>query len=699
MISLLRGWLGWALGAVAAGVAVVAAIVTTGNFPGSDPDPSEPPAEIAALPDEASEPADAPEALEEPVVEAPADAPDTPQDEAAAPNASETAPDDGAEATPDSTDTSESAESTPEVSETPELVEEDMAATESQPPLFGNIRFPAKGVAVVAGQAAPGQEVVVFLDGEEVASVIANAAGDFAALFDLALSGVPRVVRIATRPDDGQLVFAEDSRIVEPRQAPVQVAKAEDAPADEAAQATEAPVDDTREMAMAETTPDETPMPDATAEDAPIEMADAGQAAAPDQPEAPGSTGEPPTTPAEMAEPDTDMASADTAEPGMDMAAADTAEPGPDMTPEMDDAPNETGGSEAGTAPQVADVTPTGEMPAEADMAEATPAPVAPTETPTAIPSEEAAEVAAADLAEETPRVLRADRDGIRVIEELRPADMPDLSLDAIAYDDAGEVTISGRGEGGQQVRLYLDNALVGDATVGPDGQWRLTLPESVEPGIYTMRVDEIGPDGGVTARVESPFKREDPEMLVAALNQRTGGAAQAPATPATPATPAMDEPRDIPGDVDPVGEVTVDQPDGREAPVAQDPDTSSEMADMPDPTGDAPEVSEVAMAEAPQAPGEGDAVAPEVEADAPATDTAPAIQTADTAPEAPAPEPMISAITVQPGSTLWAISRERYGDGLLYVQVFEANRDKIRDPDLIYPGQVFELPTDVSAQ
>lgn len=52
-----------------------------------------------------------------------------------------------------------------------------------------------------------------------------------------------------------------------------------------------------------------------------------------------------------------------------------------------------------------------------------------------------------------------------------------------------------------------------------------------------------------------------------------------------------------------------------------------------------------------------------------------------------------IRAITVQPGSTLWAISREAYGEGLLYVRVFEANRDRIRDPDLIYPGQVFALP------
>ncbi|MDF1668712.1 MAG: LysM peptidoglycan-binding domain-containing protein [Roseovarius sp.] len=52
-----------------------------------------------------------------------------------------------------------------------------------------------------------------------------------------------------------------------------------------------------------------------------------------------------------------------------------------------------------------------------------------------------------------------------------------------------------------------------------------------------------------------------------------------------------------------------------------------------------------------------------------------------------------VAAITVQPGSTLWAISRERYGEGTYYVRVFEANRDRIRDPDLIYPGQVFNLP------
>ena len=52
-----------------------------------------------------------------------------------------------------------------------------------------------------------------------------------------------------------------------------------------------------------------------------------------------------------------------------------------------------------------------------------------------------------------------------------------------------------------------------------------------------------------------------------------------------------------------------------------------------------------------------------------------------------------VAVRTVQPGSTLWAIARDTLGEGILYVAVYEANRDLIRDPDLIYPGQVFRIP------
>ncbi|HMA13459.1 MAG TPA: Ig-like domain-containing protein [Kiloniellaceae bacterium] len=49
--------------------------------------------------------------------------------------------------------------------------------------------------------------------------------------------------------------------------------------------------------------------------------------------------------------------------------------------------------------------------------------------------------------------------------------------------------------------------------------------------------------------------------------------------------------------------------------------------------------------------------------------------------------------VIVQPGNSLWRIARRTYGHGVQYAVIYEANQDQIRDPDLIYPGQVFELP------
>ncbi len=47
----------------------------------------------------------------------------------------------------------------------------------------------------------------------------------------------------------------------------------------------------------------------------------------------------------------------------------------------------------------------------------------------------------------------------------------------------------------------------------------------------------------------------------------------------------------------------------------------------------------------------------------------------------------------VQPGNSLWRIARRTLGKGVRYTVIYEANRDQIRDPDLIYPGQIFVVP------
>ena len=49
--------------------------------------------------------------------------------------------------------------------------------------------------------------------------------------------------------------------------------------------------------------------------------------------------------------------------------------------------------------------------------------------------------------------------------------------------------------------------------------------------------------------------------------------------------------------------------------------------------------------------------------------------------------------VLVQPGNSLWRIARRVYGSGFSYTQIFEANKGRIVDPNMIYPGQVFEIP------
>ncbi|NNU17099.1 LysM peptidoglycan-binding domain-containing protein [Parvularcula sp. ZS-1/3] len=51
--------------------------------------------------------------------------------------------------------------------------------------------------------------------------------------------------------------------------------------------------------------------------------------------------------------------------------------------------------------------------------------------------------------------------------------------------------------------------------------------------------------------------------------------------------------------------------------------------------------------------------------------------------------------VIVQPGNNLWVIARRAYGEGEQYTVIYEANQDQIRDPDLIYPGQIFRVPDD----
>ena len=60
---------------------------------------------------------------------------------------------------------------------------------------------------------------------------------------------------------------------------------------------------------------------------------------------------------------------------------------------------------------------------------------------------------------------------------------------------------------------------------------------------------------------------------------------------------------------------------------------------------------------------------------------------------EQPAAQPRKGRVVIQPGNNLWRIARVIYGQGVEYTTIYEANKELIRNPDLIYPGQIFSTP------
>jgi nucleoid-associated protein YgaU len=61
--------------------------------------------------------------------------------------------------------------------------------------------------------------------------------------------------------------------------------------------------------------------------------------------------------------------------------------------------------------------------------------------------------------------------------------------------------------------------------------------------------------------------------------------------------------------------------------------------------------------------------------------------------PEAPPAATAGTSYTVKSGDSLSKIAKHHYGESSGWKRIFEANRDTIKDPDLIHPGQVLHIP------
>lgn len=512
-------------------------------------------------------------------------------------------------------------------------VEEEAAPTIA--PSFDVVRVDAEGNTVVAGAAAPGAMLGILLDGAEVALAPVDTAGKFAAILAIEPSEAPRVLSLVERREDG------------------------DVPSD------------------------------ATVIVAPV-VAVAEAVVAPEVVEEP--------------------AAKDVAEPEV---AQETAEPEVETT-EVENAASDSGVARTEkTASQVN----TGEQPIEEVVENVIEEPVEEAPKPEAKEERAAVEPAPKPKA---PAVIVSDSEGVRVVqpaapEEATPEVLAAVSIDSISYTDAGAVMVSGRGNPSAFVRLYLDNALAATTQIDDAGLWSTKL-EDVAGGLYELRADEVDQSAKVLSRVVTPFKRETPETVAKARAQAEA-VAEAESVVQEPDAPTAQMAETV-ADPEPASEDTT----AETATVVSKPESASNVAEAPAPevaTADKETAEEVT--EAASAPTVAQALDTETTAADPAiepktalveaapsspedTDASTTTQAAETTEAAAQPEPAIKSepvaaqppvriVTVQPGATLWAIARDRYGEGQLYLQVFEANKDKIRDPDLIYPGQVFSVP------
>lgn len=321
------------------------------------------------------------------------------------------------------------------------------------------------------------------------------------------------------------------------------------------------------------------------------------------------------------------------------VAVADepAAEPGP-AAPDEPAVPVAKAPQEEPVAPEAAAVE--DDVPADGeDVVSAPEEPVAVDETPEAV-AEAPAEPEELPAGEQVAHAEPAKPDSAPAM----PSKAPRVAVEAVEIDGR-KVFVAGMADPGATIRVYANDFLLGQTVASEGGRFLIEANRDLPVGGYIVRADLLAADGvKVLARAAVPFEREPGENVAAVAPQPAPvEEVEAPAADEDPAVPA---PEVADGPADAQEPAAVDAPETVEAP-------------------DAPDAAEVARVEE-------DAV-PEV--------VSPKLESVD------------GAVIIRRGDTLWKISRRVYGRGVRYTTIYLANQDQIRNPDRIWPGQVFDVP------
>lgn len=262
-------------------------------------------------------------------------------------------------------------------------------------------------------------------------------------------------------------------------------------------------------------------------------------------------------------------------------------------------------------------------------------------------------------------------------------------TFDIVRVERDGSTMAAGRALAGAKVEVLANGDVVSVATADTNGEWVAVLDKPLAPGEYQITLRATNPDGSVKNSTQSvavsvPAQGDAPALVVLSEAGKASRVLQGPGVPADAGNLVLesvdyDEKGNliIAGKADagarvriyvggnPVGDTTADS-EGRwelRPTVAIAPGQYTMRIDQLDEAGKV-----VARIELPFERGEPGAVVLALKK---------------------------GQVVIQPGNNLWGIAQQLYGSGFRYTVIYEANKDQIRDPDLIYPGQVFATPED----
>lgn len=556
-----------------------------------------------------------------------------------------------------------------DVTPAPEVPDDLIAAT------FGLLRAEPDGSVVIAGSGTPGTEIEVYSGESLLGKATVESSGDWVLVPDAPIPPGGTEITLAEAGKTGRaaqsfVVVINDDKSSEPL-----VVASTPGSISEVLQGLDRPGSETpTQLAAADpvvpTPAPATPTTAPAAEPAPAAVAPASSTVAPTpaEPPAPDGTADP-ATPAEPAVP----APAPTATP-----AAPAVEPVPvDPAPESPEPAASTESAPADPAPAT---------PPAAEPAPVEPAVVAPTPAPEVVPEEPAMAVAAADPV----APVAAPAAPAPVIAAVPP------TIDAIEIE--GDRTFfAGAGPEGATMRLYVDDTFIADATV-TEGRWLVEAGKVLTKPEQRVRIDLLQSGSAeVAARAEVDFVVDlpvgDAPIAVAEAPALTAPSEPVAATPA-PAEPAVVAPAEpVAEAVESASAVATAEPAPAAAPAEPTPAAEPAPADAPVTAPTAEPAAVTAVAAPPEA---SPAQAPVAVAEPTPTPAAePAVPTL-VAVAVGGPDAVRFAsgkAIIRRGDNLWTIARRVYGEGIKYTTIYDANTGQIRDPDRIYPGQVFELP------